>query len=224
MDPFTKRRKSRFAFIATCLLALSGFAGTNIVTLSPYDGRLETVSKINRTFRQLENMYSNGVAVVTNSATNYTSRLQSNTWAAADSTTNYVLRSGGTVYSNLVVDVGQNLGGLEVVASYGIPRISISSSDDMGSSYCTIATLNERWDIAVTENDATPGLSFFRGAGQTDRIIRVTSSQVMFFKPLHGNGSGITNVSGTVGLTANVNPAAITNLVISNGLIVAVQP
>lgn len=115
MNPFTKRRKSRFAFIATCLLALlPTFASTNIFPVSQFDGlNLTAASKINRTFRQLESMYATGMGVTTNNSTNF------------------VLSTGGTYVGEWHFQKDNNNG--VIVTSTGVFLYSLDAQLSVGA-------------------------------------------------------------------------------------------
>lgn len=181
MNPCTMRRRCRFAFIATCLLALfPAIAGTNIVTISPYDGRLEMVSKINRTFRQLETVATSGVPVVTNSGIGPTG-------GVFDTSAELIWGDGATI------------------ASYGDgTKIQAPNTLNIYGHFGSVSgTFNEDPQLFTWNSD---------------------TYQVVFLAALYGNAVGLTNVRGTVGVTTNRSIASITNLVISNGLITAVQP
>ena len=180
--------------------------GTNTVHLEAVRGRLIITGAVDIVSGQAVPATINGSVIATgtplyvHSETNASARLASNVWAAADSTTNYVRKTGGNYAAT---------GAWSFVAGGSNNPVTIQGSDG-------VSVLGKGGDVNVTAgNGDTFGGSVFISAGAGDSgagdvvimrgdtaILSTTGTLVNAVFGFSGNGAGITDL----------NAGALTNI------------
>ena len=152
--------------------------GTNTVHLAATAGRLIITGALDIVSGQAVPATINGSQIAVNSDVSL--RLASNVWAAANSTTNYVRRTGDTMTSALKIlrtnDIGLTFGAFGTRNSI----FGVGQNDALGSG------------LTFVPHTANPGVPVWTLGGVYD-----VSSGVMYGTALRGSGLG--EIDGTIG-------------------------